>query len=239
MAGIQLRDVWFSYKNASPVLKGVELRVEPGRIVGLLGRNGAGKTTAFRILAGLLRADQGEVELCEVNVIADGTEARRRTGFMPDTPLLYERLSAEENLNTFGVLWGVDAAEIAARSEKLLKAVGLWSVRSEWVQGYSTGMRQKLAFCAALLHNPEAIVIDEPFTNLDIDGALWGRNELRRRAEAGAAVLVSSHIPELIEAITDEVAVLNNGVVCEQVATSFARRNGGVLNYYKTVTATE
>lgn len=232
MSRIHLHDVRFGYGANRQVLRGVTLDVPAGHVLGLLGANGAGKTTTFRILAGLLRADSGAVIIDDVDAASRPVEARQRTAFVPDTPLLYDQLSAEENLNMFALLWNVDAATARARSAQLLHDAGLWSVRDEWVRGYSAGMKQKLSLCAALLHDPRVIVLDEPFSGLDVQGALWGREVIRAQARAGKAILFSSHVPELVEAIADSVAILDRGIIVNTAAISEVKRAGGAVRHF-------
>jgi ABC-2 type transport system ATP-binding protein len=211
MSGIAIRNVWFSYGKAAAVLKGLTLDVRPGRIAGLLGKNGAGKTTALRIVAGLLAPDEGDVTVAGIAVAKDPVAVKRVITFVPDHSLLYDALSAEENMNMFGLLWGVGAGEIRSRSRDLLQQVGLWDARARIVGGYSAGMKQKLSFCAALLHDPSVIVIDEPFTAFDCESAMWAREVLRTRARAGAAILFSSHDADLVDALATEVHMFEDG----------------------------
>lgn len=232
MNRISLENVRFSYGADRPVLRGVSMDVQAGQVVGLLGANGAGKTTTFKILAGLLRADSGSVTIDGVAASTQPIEARQRTAFVPDTSLLYEQLSAEENLNMFALLWNVDAATAQTRSARLLHEAGLWSVRDEWVRGYSAGMKQKLSLCAALLHDPQVIVLDEPLSGFDVDGALWGRELIRAQARAGKSILFSSHVPELVEAIADTVAILDGGVIVNTAAISDVKRAGGAVRHF-------
>jgi ABC-2 type transport system ATP-binding protein len=232
MNRIRLDEVKFSYGAGRQVLRGVTLDVPAGQVVGLLGANGAGKTTTFKILAGLLRADSGTVTIDGVAAAAEPLEARQRTAFVPDTPLLYDQMSAQENLNMFALLWNVDAAAAKARSAQLLREAGLWSVRDEWVRGYSAGMKQKLSLCAALLHDPRVMVLDEPFSGLDVEGALWGREVIRAQARAGKAILFSSHVPELVEAIADSVAILDRGIIVNTAAIADVKRAGGAVRHF-------
>ncbi len=236
MSAITLQEVSFSYGAHRPVLRGVTLQVHSGQVLGLLGSNGAGKTTTFKILAGLLRANGGVVEIDGVSSAARPVEARQRMAFVPDTPLLYGQMSAQENLNMFALLWNVDAATARARSTQLLHDSGLWEVRDQWVRGYSTGMKQKLSLCAAMLHDPRVIVIDEPFSGLDVEGALWGREVIRAQARAGRAVLFSSHVPELIEAMADAVAVLHDGRIVGTATMADVEEAGGIVAYFRSHT---
>ena len=232
MNRISLENVRFSYGRDRQVLRGLTLDVGAGQVVGLLGANGAGKTTTFRILAGLLRPDSGTVTIDGVAAAARPVDARQRTAFVPDTSLLYDQMSAEENLNMFALLWNVDAATAESRSAQLLRDAGLWEVRDEWVRGYSAGMKQKLSLCAALLHDPQVIILDEPFAGFDVEGALWGRELIRSQARAGKAILFSSHIPELVEAIADTVAILDRGVIVNTAAIADVKRAGGAVHHF-------
>ena len=235
MSGIRLRNIWFAYEPHRPVLAGLDLYARGGEILGFLGANGAGKTTTFRLLSGLLQPDSGEIEVAGVSVPANPQEARLRSAYLPDEPLLYPTLSALENLNMFGLLWGVPKEVTRQRSETLLRQVDLWAVRHQWVRTYSRGMRQKLALCAALLHKPRVLLMDEPFNGLDIGAVLWARNLLHQFADAGGCVVFSSHTPEIIESIADQIAILH----CGQVAYANSRvgtcADGGVISVYQQV----
>jgi ABC-2 type transport system ATP-binding protein len=232
---LAVRGVRFAYEPGRPVLAGVDLAAAEGEIVGLLGANGAGKTTLFRLLAGLLRPDAGEVEVAGVAVAADPREAKRRSAYVPDEPLLYPELSALENLDLFARLWGVPPAAARQRSETMLTAVGLWPVRNRWVRGYSRGMRQKLALCAALLHRPRVLLMDEPFTGLDVEGVLWARRLLRELTAAGGTVLFTSHTPEIVEALADRVAVLHRGAIAYRGTGRELREAGGLVRVFERV----
>lgn len=224
-----LERVGFAYEPGLPVLSGLTLHARSGEIVGLLGANGAGKTTTFRLLAGLLRPDEGEIRVAGVSLSVEPREARRRSAYLPDEPLAYPTLSALENLDMFGRLWGVPPAEARERGQALLRRVGLWAERDRWVESYSRGMRQKLALAVALLHRPQVLVMDEPFTGLDVAAALFARDLLREHARAGGTVLFSSHVPELIEALADRVAVLHSGRIAYDEPRDSVARDGGAV----------
>lgn len=211
MNGIAVDNLWFAFRNRNPVLKGVSFEVRPGEIVGLAGPNGSGKTTTLRIIAGLLNPDEGSVRVAGVAAGGDRAARRRTTAFIPDHSLLYDELSGEENMNMFGLLWGLAPGEIRSRSEALFAEVGLSESRRHYVSQYSAGMRQKLSFCCALLSRPSVVIMDEPFTAMDVDASAWSQRMLRDRAAEGAAVLFSSHDRPLINDLATRALTIEDG----------------------------
>src|SRR5262249_18412437 len=133
---ISMKSVCFAYKKDVPVLEQASLEVQYGQVMGFLGSNGAGKTTTFRLLAGLLLPQAGEIFVAGHSVALERIEARQQAAYIPDEPILYPRLSALENLNMFGLLWGIDPVLVRSRAQELLQEVGLWEVRNDWVESY-------------------------------------------------------------------------------------------------------
>jgi ABC-2 type transport system ATP-binding protein len=232
MSGVSVEGVTFRYGHGPEVLKALSLEVQPGEILGLLGPNGAGKTTLFRLIAGLLRPCRGSIQVAGFSLTSERREASRRLGFVPDEPLLYPMLSALENLNMYALLWGVPAEVAKARAESLLHDVGLWEERHAWVRTYSRGMRQRLALAGAVLHEPEVLVLDEPFNGLDLGAGLWCRESLRRQAAAGRAILLSSHEPETLGLLADRLAVLRQGRIAALLGRTEMAAEGGVAAVY-------
>ncbi|WP_426756324.1 ATP-binding cassette domain-containing protein [Myxococcus sp. Y35] len=232
MPGVEVEGLGFRHGKGPDILGDLSLMARPGEILGLLGVNGAGKTTLFRLIAGLLKPRTGRIRVADIDVAEDRREASRRLGFVPDEPLLYPRMSALENLNQFAVLWGVPGAEARHRSEALLRETSLWEERNTWVEGFSRGMRQKLALSCALLHQPPVLVLDEPFNGLDMSAVLWLRDLLRRRAEAGDCILLSSHQPEALDALADRLAVLHQGELAGLYDRAEVARRGGTAEIF-------
>ena len=214
--GLAFRGVSFGYPGVR-VLERADLDVRRGEVVGLTGANGAGKTTTFRLAAALLRPWEGAVWTGGHAVGTDARAVKRVTAYVPDEPALHDRLSGQENLNLYGLLWEMRPAAIRERSERLLREVGLWGVRDRFAEAYSRGMRQKLALCCALLHDPSVVLLDEPFSGLDTEGGLWLRAYVRSLAEEGRAIVLSTHTPEVLAATADRVVSLGRGRFVEAI----------------------
>ena len=189
----------------------LSLEVGPGEIVGFLGPNGAGKTTTLRCCSGLLRPDAGEIVIAGASLLREPGRAKARFGFVPDRPFLYERLSAREMLELVGALYDVPVAAAQARATELLARLGLDEAVDDLIEGYSQGMRQKVAVAAAVLHDPPLLLLDEPLGGLDPHGAKALKDLLRERAARGLGVLVSTHLLEVAERLCDRVVILSHG----------------------------
>jgi ABC-2 type transport system ATP-binding protein len=201
-------------------LADVSLEVRPEEIVGLLGANGAGKSTLLRTAAGLQPPDRGTVEVEGLDVWRDPIAAKRRLGYAAEEPSFYEELSADEYLAFLAMLRSLDPGRARARAHELADRLGLAGRADEPVQHFSHGMRKKLSFIAAVLHEPPVLLCDEALDGFDAAGALEAKNELRRLAGRGAAVLFSSHVTETIERLCDRVVVLHEGRVARVLGRS-------------------
>jgi ABC-2 type transport system ATP-binding protein len=215
---LELRDVHKSFGSAIP-LAGLDLAVHSGEVVGFLGPNGAGKTTTMRILLGLLPADRGHVRVLGLDPRSSGNEVRAAVGAVLDHDGLYDRLTAQHNLELHADLRGL--ASSRQRVEELLRKFGLWDRRSDRVSKYSKGMRQKLAVARALLHRPKLLLLDEPFTGLDPSAAIDLRVDLGRLAtEDGTAILVATHDLHHVEKACHKVVFLKGGRAVHAGTTS-------------------
>jgi ABC-2 type transport system ATP-binding protein len=190
---------------------GLNLEVRPAEIVGFLGPNGAGKTTTLRCASGLLRADAGTIAIAGRALDRDPREARAALGFVPDRPFLYPRLTAHEFLELIGALYDVPPSTARARGDALLERLELSHAADDLIETYSLGMRQKTAVAAALLHDPELLLLDEPLVGLDPQGARTLKDLLRERAAAGHGVLVSTHLLDVAERLCDRVVIIHRG----------------------------
>ena len=186
--------------------------IQAGEVMGLLGPNGAGKTTTVRLLNGLLSPTSGEMRVLGSDPRTQGQEIRRLTGVLTETPALYERLTARQNLEFFGTLAGMSTIEIRARSEELLKFFELSERSNERVGRYSKGMKQRMALARALLHHPELIFLDEPTSGLDPEAARQVHELIQSVLQKeGRTVLLATHRLEEAERLCDRVAILNQG----------------------------
>ncbi|WP_052849763.1 ABC transporter ATP-binding protein [Streptomyces avicenniae] len=192
---------------------GIDLDLPAGRFVGLVGPNGAGKTTTLSMITGLLRPDEGSVEVAGLDVWRDPAAAKARIGVLPEGLRLFERLTGRETLTYLGRLRGLPAAEAERRGDELLDVLALSPAQNRLISDYSTGMRKKIGLAAALLHDPRVLVLDEPFEGVDPVSAQTIRGVLERCTASGATVVFSSHVMELVESLCDWVAVLADGRV--------------------------
>ena len=191
----------------------VSLEVRAGEIVGFLGENGAGKTTTLRCVSGLIAPDEGRIQVAGADLAREPRVAKARLGFVPDQPLLYDRLSAREFLAFVAALYDLPADAAERRAEELLERLGLGPDAGRTIEGYSLGMRQKTSIAAALLHSPPLLLLDEPLNGLDPGSARTLKDLLREHAAAGGGVLVSTHLLDVAERLCDRVVILRHGRV--------------------------
>ena len=209
----------------APAVVDLSLRVSAGEVVALLGPNGAGKSTTIRAITGLLRPTSGSVAIHGHDMATDGVAAKRLFGFVPDRPYLYPKLTGRELLRFLGRLRKVPDAETAAK--RLLADFELTRAADSLVETYSHGMRQRLTFCAALLHAPPVLIVDEPMVGLDPRGARDVRLLLRRHADEGGAVLLTTHSLEVAESVSDWVLLMVGGKERARGSMSELRRTVG------------
>ena len=190
-------------------VNGLSFDVASGEVLGLVGPNGAGKTTTLRSLAGLIRPTSGTIVVDGHDLATDGVAAKRALAFIPDEPQLFDYLTVDEHLQFIARLYGV--GEAAARIPALLDELELSDKRAALPSELSRGMRQKLAIAAGLLHDPRALVLDEPLTGLDPAGMRRMRGTIAARARAGASVILSSHLLALVEELCTKLLVIRGG----------------------------
>lgn len=192
---------------------GVDLAVPHGSFYGIAGPNGAGKSTTIRMLIGLLRPDAGAAVVDGVQVWPDPTAAKARIGFVPDNPVLFERLTATEMLEYAGLLRRMDPREVARRSRELLHVLDLEDDATTMIADFSLGMTKKIGLGVALLHSPPVLVLDEPFGALDPVNTAVMEEMLQRYRAGGGTVVFSSHVMEVVQRLCDRVAIIDAGRV--------------------------
>ena len=191
----------------SKAVDGLTFTVAPGAILGLVGPNGAGKTTTLRAIAGILRPSGGTIRVAGFDVVKEPKKAKRELALVPDTPNPYELLTVREHLEFVRLAYGTKSRD----PEELLLRFELDKKRDELCGSLSRGMRQKLAICCALLHEPKALLLDEPLTGLDPHGTLEMREAIVQAAGEGAAIIVSSHQLELVERLCSRLLLMKDG----------------------------
>jgi ABC-2 type transport system ATP-binding protein len=210
-----------------PAVDGLDLGVRAGEFYTLLGPNGAGKTTTLRMVTGLLRPDSGAISVFGIDALADPVAAKQVMAWVSDEPMIYDKLTPLEYLEFVAGLWGVDADVAEARARELLGWLGLDAHADERCEGFSKGMRQKVALAGALVHEPRLIILDEPLTGLDAGSARQVKTVLRERVQAGSTVIMTTHILEVAERMADRIGVIAGGRLIAQGTLEELRRQAG------------
>src|SRR5579863_8381123 len=195
----------------APAVDGLDLCVRAGEFYALLGPNGAGKTTTLRMVAGLLPPDSGSIEVFGVDALRRPIEAKQVIAWLPDEPMLYDKLDPLEYLEFVAGLWSIEDRRAERLAEELLESLGLWPHRRERCEGFSRGMKQKLALAGALIHEPRLMMLDEPLTGLDAGAARQVKDILTERVRSGATIIMTTHILEVAERLADRIGIIARG----------------------------
>ena len=209
---LELRNVCKRFPAVTAV-DNVSFSARPGEVTGYLGPNGSGKSTTLKMITGLIGMTSGEILFEGTRIHRDLLNYKRRFGYVPEEPHLYSHLTGLEYLVMVGQLRGLPSKRTAERIDGLLQLLGLHGSRHSPLSAYSTGMRQKVLLAAALLHNPDLILLDGPFSGLDVTSALVIRNLLKEMARRGKVVLLSSHELETVERVCTRVVILHRAKV--------------------------
>jgi ABC-2 type transport system ATP-binding protein len=226
---LQLRSLRKAFGR--PAVDGIDLSVRRGELYALLGPNGAGKTTTLRMVTGLLAPDSGQVEVLGIDLARDPAAAKRKMAYLPDDPMLYGKLKPTEYLEFVAGLWGIAVEDAEPRARRLLDWLDLTKHAHELTEGFSRGMKQKLALAGALIHEPELLILDEPLTGLDAAAARQVKDLLVSHVAKGGTVILTTHILEVAERLAQRIGIIRQGrLIAEGTLAELRERTlGGSL----------
>ena len=207
----------------------INLQVEKGVLFGFLGPNGAGKTTTIKMMAGVLRPTEGEVIINGMDISKNPSEVKRCTGFIPDRPFLYEKLTGLEFLSFVDGLYRLD--HHPARKGDILELLEIFDLShwgDEMIESYSHGMKQRLVMCAALLHKPKVLIVDEPMVGLDPKGARLVKNIFKEQVKKGTTIFMSTHSLEVAQEVCQEIAIIQAGKIIARGTADDLKKKSGV-----------
>ena len=222
---LALRGVSKSFDR--PAVDALDLTIYGGEFYALVGPNGAGKTTTLRMVVGLLKPDAGSISIGGIDALSDPVAAKQITAWLSDEPMIYDKLTPYEYLEFVAGLWRIDPAVAQARARELIGWLGLEPHAYERCEGFSRGMRQKVALAGALVHDPKLIILDEPLTGLDAGTARQVKDVLRGRVRAGGTVIMTTHILEVAERMADRIGVIARGRLIAEGTLDDLRRQTG------------
>jgi ABC-2 type transport system ATP-binding protein len=224
---IDLKDLTKTYGSHLAVDR-LTLHIPKGEIFGFIGPNGAGKTTTIKMLGGVLAPTAGAVTIAGIDLLADTEEAKRRIGFIPDRPYLYEKLSGLEFLQFTADVYGLPAAAFRSKAAEMLALFSLADWSHELIESYSHGMKQRLVMAAALLHDPEVLIIDEPMVGLDPLAIILVKKLFKRLAARGVTLFMSTHTLNVAEDICDRIGIIHRGRLIASGTSADLQREAGV-----------
>jgi ABC-2 type transport system ATP-binding protein len=215
------------YFGSTKAVDGLDLRVPRGMLYAFLGPNGAGKTTSLRMFAGLLKPDSGDVLIQGVSLVQQPAEAKRPLAYVPDDPVLYGKLRPLEHLEFVAALWDLPARTGQPRAEELLRNLGLWEKRNDYIESFSRGMKQKMALAAALIHQPAVMLLDEPLTGLDAAAARHVKDLLIDFVRQDGTVILTTHILDVAERMAERIGIIHAGRLVAEGTLDELRAHAG------------
>jgi len=226
---LQLRSLRKAFGR--PAVDGIDLSVRRGELYALLGPNGAGKTTTLRMVTGLLAPDAGQIEVLGIDLAANPAAAKQKMAYLPDDPMLYGKLKPTEYLEFVAGLWGITPEDAEPRARRLLDWLDLTRHAHELTEGFSRGMKQKLALAGALIHEPQLLILDEPLTGLDAAAARQVKDLLVSHVNQGGTVILTTHILEVAERLAQRIGIIRQGrLIAEGTLAELRERTlGGSL----------
>ncbi len=195
------------------VLKGINLEIYPGQVIGYIGPNGAGKSTTVKVLTGLISDFEGEVLFEGKRIQEDVTAIKSQIGYVPENAEIYDVLTPLEYLDFIGKLYGMDEDQIATRAQKLLTAFGIGTNANQRMDTFSKGMRQKVLLISGIIHNPKIIILDEPLSGLDANAVIMVKELIALLAKEGKTIFYCSHMMDVVEKVSDRILLISNGEI--------------------------
>ncbi|MBF4692990.1 ABC transporter ATP-binding protein [Fusibacter ferrireducens] len=213
-AVIKMTNLRMRYNDkADYVLKGIDLEIMPGQIIGYIGPNGAGKSTTVKIMLGMIQNYEGDVEIFGENIKTNAVMYKQRIGYVPEVAVIYDSLSGYEYLIFIGELYKLDLKLVEYKAKEMFKLFGIQEALYNRISSYSKGMKQKLLIISSLIHDPDILFFDEPISGLDANSVMVFKEMIKQLSEQGKTIFYSSHIMEVVEKISDRIILLNKGVI--------------------------
>lgn len=240
---IKIENVTKSYVKGKKSVDNLNLEIKDGEIFGFLGPNGAGKTTTIKMITGILKPDEGDILIDGKSIEKEPLEAKKRFGFVPDSPDMFLKLKGIEYLNFLAEIYEIPVELKKERIEKLTKKFEIYNNLNEQIESYSHGMRQKIVICGALLSNPKNWILDEPMTGLDPKSSFDLKEMMREHSRNGNTVFFSTHVLEVAEKLCDRVGIINHGKLVfvgtlEEMKSKF-NENTSLENLFLEITENE
>ena len=210
---IEIKNASTSYVKGKKIIDKMNLKIENGIVFGFIGPNGAGKTTTLEMITGVLQIDEGDIFIDGKSIKTKPIEAKKKFGFVPDSPEMFEKLTGLEYLNFIGDVYEVNPEERLEIVEKLAKKFNIYDSLKDRIQSYSHGMKQKLLIISVLLYNPKNRILDEPLTGLDPQASYTLKELMKEHSKKGNTVFFSTHVLEVAEKICDKIAIINKGKI--------------------------
>lgn len=227
---LEVKELSKYYGNFKAV-DSITFSIKKGEIFGFLGLNGAGKTTTLKMLSGILEPTDGSIVIDGISLKEDPISVKRITGYIPDRPYLYPKLTGHEFMQFIADLYELPRKSIDSKISSLLNEYALSPWEHELIESYSHGMRQRLATCAALIHSPKLLIVDEPMVGLDPQGAKFLKESLKSYAASGISILLSTHSLNVAEEITDRIAIMHKGKILTMGTISEIKSSSGMSKY--------
>lgn len=209
---ISISDLKMKYSEEY-VLKGIDLQIEPGQIIGYIGPNGAGKTTTIKVLLGMIDNFEGKVEIFGQDITNGDIEFKKKIGYVPEGGEIYETLTGQEYIEFIGKIYGLEDDVAVTRGRKMAGFFSIEETLGDRISSYSKGMKQKLLIITALIHNPQIIILDEPLNGLDANSVLVFKEILSKLAAAGKTIFYSSHLMDVVEKISNRIILISEGQI--------------------------